>query len=38
VQWTGAAKRPVPIQSALTLQEILLDAGPPVFAEAFGNE
>jgi ABC-type Mn2+/Zn2+ transport system permease subunit len=38
VQWSGAAKRPVPIHSALTLQEILLDAGPPIFAEAFGNE
>jgi ABC-type Mn2+/Zn2+ transport system permease subunit len=38
VAWTGAAKRPVPIRSALTLQEILLDAGPPIFAEAFGSE
>jgi hypothetical protein len=38
VAWTGAAKRPVPIHSALTMQEILLDAGPPIFAEAFGNE
>jgi ABC-type Mn2+/Zn2+ transport system permease subunit len=35
--WTGEAKRPVPIPSALTWQEILLDAGPPIFAEAFGN-
>jgi ABC-type Mn2+/Zn2+ transport system permease subunit len=35
--WTGAARRPVPIPSALTWQEILLDAGPPIFAEAFGN-
>ena len=37
VLWTGAAKRPVPIESALTWQEILLDAGPPIFADAFGN-
>jgi hypothetical protein len=36
VLWSGAAKRPVPIQAALTWQEILLDAGPPIFAEAFG--
>jgi ABC-type Mn2+/Zn2+ transport system permease subunit len=35
--WTGAATRPVPIQSALTWQEILLDAGPLIFADAFGN-
>jgi len=37
VLWTGAATRPVPIRSALTLQEVLLDAGPPIFADAFGN-
>lgn len=37
VVWTGAAKGPVPIHSALTLQEVLLDAGPPIFAEAFGD-
>ena len=37
VLWSGSAKRPVPIQAALTLQEILLDAGPPIFAEAFGG-
>jgi ABC-type Mn2+/Zn2+ transport system permease subunit len=37
VVWTGAARRPVPVQSALTVQEILLDAGPPIFADAFGN-
>jgi hypothetical protein len=37
VLWTGAARRPVPIESALTWQEILLDAGPPIFADAFGN-
>ena len=29
--------RPVPIPSALTWQEILLDAGAPIFADAFGN-
>jgi ABC-type Mn2+/Zn2+ transport system permease subunit len=37
VLWSGAARRPVPIQAALTWQEILLDAGPPIFAEAFGS-
>ncbi|HET6304034.1 MAG TPA: metal ABC transporter permease [Myxococcota bacterium] len=37
VLWSGAARRPVPIQAALTWQEILLDAGPPIFAEAFGG-
>jgi ABC-type Mn2+/Zn2+ transport system permease subunit len=37
VLWTGAARRPVPIPSALTWQEILLDAGAPIFADAFGN-
>ena len=35
--WTGAANRPVPIRSALTMQEVLLDAGGPIFADAFGN-
>ena len=37
VLWSGAATRPVPIPSALTWQEILLDAGAPIFADAFGN-
>jgi len=37
ILWTGAAKGPVPIQSALTWQEILIDAGPAIFAEAFGS-
>jgi ABC-type Mn2+/Zn2+ transport system permease subunit len=37
VLWSGLAKRPVPIQSALTWQEVLLDAGAPIFAEAFGT-
>jgi len=37
VLWSGAARRPVPIASALTWQEILLDAGAPIFADAFGN-
>jgi ABC-type Mn2+/Zn2+ transport system permease subunit len=36
--WSGAADRPVPVRSALTSQEILLDAGPAIFAEAFGSE
>jgi hypothetical protein len=34
--WTGEAKGPVSIASALTLQEVVLDAGGPIFAEAFG--
>jgi ABC-type Mn2+/Zn2+ transport system permease subunit len=33
--WSGAARRPVAVQAALTWQEILLDAGPPIFADAF---
>jgi ABC-type Mn2+/Zn2+ transport system permease subunit len=37
VVWRGAAQRPVSIPSALTTQEILLDAGGPIFAEAFGK-
>jgi ABC-type Mn2+/Zn2+ transport system permease subunit len=36
--WTGSARRPVPVHSALTAQEVLLDAGPKIFAEAFGGE
>ena len=35
--WAGSARRPVAIRSALTWQEILLDAGPAIFAEAFGE-
>jgi len=34
--WTGSARRPVPIRAAQTWSEIVLDAGPPIFAEAFG--
>ncbi len=34
--WTGEARRPVPVASALTLQEVVLDAGGAIFAEAFG--
>jgi len=37
VLWTGSARRPVPVRSALTVQEILLDAGAPIFADAFGS-
>jgi ABC-type Mn2+/Zn2+ transport system permease subunit len=36
VLWAGVASRPVPVPSALTWQEVLLDAGPAIFAEAFG--
>jgi len=35
--WTGSARRPVSVESALTTQEILLDAAPSIFAEAFGR-
>jgi hypothetical protein len=35
--WSGAARRPVPVRSALTWQELLLDAGAPIFADAFGG-
>jgi ABC-type Mn2+/Zn2+ transport system permease subunit len=35
--WTGAARRPLPVRSALTPQELLIDAAPAMFAEAFGN-
>jgi ABC-type Mn2+/Zn2+ transport system permease subunit len=35
--WSGTARRPVPIQSALTWQEVLIDAGAPIFADAFGS-
>jgi ABC-type Mn2+/Zn2+ transport system permease subunit len=37
VLWTGAAKRPVAIQASQTWQEIVLDAGGPIFADAFGS-
>ena len=37
VLWHGAASRPVPVRSALTLQEVLIDAGPALFAQAFGR-
>jgi ABC-type Mn2+/Zn2+ transport system permease subunit len=37
VLWKGEAHRPVPIPGALTLQEVLIDATPRIFAEAFGS-
>jgi ABC-type Mn2+/Zn2+ transport system permease subunit len=37
VLWRGDARRPVPVRSALTWQEIVLDAGGPIFADAFGS-
>ena len=37
VLWQGSAQRPVAVRSALTEQEVLLDAGPAIFAEAFGS-
>jgi hypothetical protein len=35
--WTGRAHRPVPVRSALTPREIVIDAAPRIFAEAFGS-
>jgi len=35
--WTGAARRPVPVASALDTREVVIDAAPAIFAEAFGN-
>lgn len=35
VLWSGAARRPVPVRGALTVQEVLSDAAPSIFAEAF---
>jgi len=35
VLWRGEASRPVPVRSALTLQEVLIDAGPALFSQAF---
>jgi hypothetical protein len=37
VLWSGQARRPVAVKSALTDQEIVLDAAPEIFAEAFGS-
>ena len=37
VLWRGQARKPVPVRAALTWQEILLDAGGPIFADAFGT-
>jgi ABC-type Mn2+/Zn2+ transport system permease subunit len=35
--WHGSARKPRSVHSALTIEEVLLDAGPGIFAEAFGN-
>jgi ABC-type Mn2+/Zn2+ transport system permease subunit len=37
VIWKGSARRPVPVRSALNTREIVIDAGPKIFAEAFGD-
>jgi hypothetical protein len=37
VIWTGSARRPVPVRSALNMREVVIDAGPRIFAEAFGG-
>jgi hypothetical protein len=36
VLWSGSARRPVKVAPAQTWQEILLDAGGPIFADVFG--
>jgi len=37
ILWTSSARRPARISPAQNWQEILLDAGRPIFAEAFGD-
>lgn len=37
ILWTGSAHRPVPVRGALSAQEIVADAAPRMFAEAFGS-
>jgi len=37
ILWSGSARGPVPVPSALTWQELLQDAGAPIFAEIFGE-
>ena len=38
VLWSGKAEGPVAVKSALTSQEVVLDAGSAIFAQAFGND
>ena len=38
VLWTGSARRPVPVRGALSDGELVLDAAPRIFAEAFGSD
>jgi ABC-type Mn2+/Zn2+ transport system permease subunit len=37
VIWTGSARRPIPVRSALSTEEIVVDAAPKIFADAFGD-
>jgi hypothetical protein len=37
VLWSASARRPVKVAAAQTWQEVLLDAGEPIFTEAFGS-
>ena len=37
ILWTSSARRPAKISPAQNWQEILLDTGRPIFADAFGN-
>ena len=36
VLWSGSARRPAQVARAQTWQEVLLDGGGPIFADAFG--
>jgi ABC-type Mn2+/Zn2+ transport system permease subunit len=35
--WTGSARRPVPVRSAQNTREVVIDAAPRIYAEAFGD-
>ncbi|HVP28021.1 MAG TPA: metal ABC transporter permease [Myxococcota bacterium] len=35
--WSGSARRPIPLQAALTDTEVLIDAAKPLFDEALGT-
>jgi hypothetical protein len=37
VIWTGSARKPVPVKSALNTGEVVIDAAPKIFADAFGG-
>ncbi|HXK21375.1 MAG TPA: hypothetical protein VMS55_01735 [Myxococcota bacterium] len=37
ILWTASARRPAKIFAAQTWEEVMLDAGGPIFADAFGD-